>query len=280
MDHRMKENRLRGSAAYPVVLYQMPHMGVPLHAALHWQDDVEVLRLNRGAMEMTLDGEKMLLHPGDMVFINPGQLHGFQALDPKSQWDIFIFPWDHLLFANEDHDQQAFLRPLAEGLMNLPARIDAEEQQWMEQVFSLQKTVAPGKEMLTKALLLIFTARLFRKGRLLPSFAASREDTCKQILAYIQAHFGEKLTVSRIARAVGLSPTYFSAFFLRHFCQHFSAYLLHYRLEQAEALLMSTSSSVSDIALQTGFSSASHLIALFKREKGITPMAFRKTHAP
>lgn len=86
MDHRVKENRLRGSLAYPVVLYEMPYEGT-LSASMHWQDDVEVLSLNRGEIELTLDDMRTVLHEGENAWINPGRL--FPCGSDRYFTDIF-----------------------------------------------------------------------------------------------------------------------------------------------------------------------------------------------
>jgi transcriptional regulator GlxA family with amidase domain len=131
---------------------------------------------------------------------------------------------------------------------------------------------------LTKALLLYLAASLAQDVLLTTLQPARHANVCKDVLAYIHQHFSEKLTVPQIAAAVGISPTYFSAFFEAHFFQRFSEYLCNHRLEEAGRLLISTSLSVTEIALATGFSSGSHFIRRFREKHGTTPLAFRRKH--
>ena len=278
MYDQIKESCLRGSAAYPIVLYEMPQGDTRLSAAMHWQDDVEVLSITRGEVELTLDGAQQRLQAGDAVWINPGQLHGFQACSPDARCDIFIFPLQHLLFSQEDHDQQRFLRPLAEGKLGFPAHLPADSPAHglLQQIIALQKDRPIAYEMLTKALLIHLIGLFAQSGALVPLQSPRHDDTCKQILRYIQQHYAEKITVRTIAQAMAISPTYFSAFFAKHFFCRFSDYLLAYRLEQAGAMLKGTSLTVTEIALATGFSSSSHLIQHFRAAKGQTPLAYRK----
>jgi len=64
---------------------------------------------------------------------------------------------------------------------------------------------------------------------------------------WIQRHF---------VRAVGLSP---------------HQYLLNYRIEEAQRLMLSGDTTMTDVALECGFSSSQHFSASFKRITGITP---------
>nr|WP_278251997.1 helix-turn-helix transcriptional regulator [Faecalibacterium sp. BCRC 81149] len=52
-------------------------------------------------------------------------------------------------------------------------------------------------------------------------------------------------------------------------------YLVDSRLQTARLLLLTTEKSVSDIAAELGFASASHLGSLFKQQEGLTPRQYR-----
>ncbi|MBR5057184.1 MAG: helix-turn-helix transcriptional regulator, partial [Clostridiales bacterium] len=59
----------------------------------------------------------------------------------------------------------------------------------------------------------------------------------------------------------------FSRFFRHALGQTFSDYLLYVRLTEAEKLLITTSKSISQIALDTGFSTSSYFITQFKKHR-------------
>ncbi len=280
MNEQMRESRLRGNDVFPFVLYEMPSDGQPLSAAFHWQEDVEILAVNGGEIELTLDGASIILQAGMIVCISPGQLHGFRGMTPDAQCDIFIFPLQHLLFMSEDHDQRRYLRSLADGKLGFPLYLSENSiaLQIVRQIIRIHKQLPPAYEMETKALLLLLIVQLTQTDAFVPLRPTRHSDLCKEILTYIHQHYMEKLTVSDVATAVGISPTYFSTFFAQHFFQHFSEYLRCYRIEQACALLASTSMTVTDVALATGFSSGSHFIRQFRMVKGVTPFAYRKTY--
>lgn len=92
MNEQMRENLLRGSAAYPFALYHMPNTERQVAAVLHWQDDVEILSVTEGGINLTVDGNVIIVSAGDIVCINPGQLHSFHGNAADTQLDIFIFP--------------------------------------------------------------------------------------------------------------------------------------------------------------------------------------------
>jgi len=278
MNIPIKENRLRGTLAFPIVLYEVAHRTRPFATEFHWQEDVEVLSIKHGDFKLLLDGKLLTLHPGDIIFINPGQLHFFRALNQDAECDIFIFPLQHLLFECEDHDQQKFVRPLSEGTIGFPTYLpeDAELQQLIRNIIHLQKQKPPVYELMTKALLLQLIGTFAQQNAFVPLYPTKQTDVCKQILTYIHQHYMQKITTAEISAAVGISPTYFSTFFANNFLQNFSEYLNQYRIEQACNLLANSTLTITDIALETGFCSSSHFIQHFREAKGITPYAYRK----
>lgn len=279
MNERMREKQKRGSDAYPVVLYHLPNEQFPLYAPFHWQDDVEILHITGGRVELTLDRSSHLLHEGDVVCIMPGQLHSFRGDGEAAGCDIFIFPLEHLLFSREDHDQQLLLRPLIDGRYALPLRLEGEACHYALEAIRLQKHRPAAYEMQTKALLLLMIAHLQRQERLIVWDTPRQSDVCKAIVQYVHDHYAEPLTVPQIAAAVGISPTYFSVFFADHFAQPFSAYLRSCRISEGCRLLRSTTLSVAEIALAVGFGSSSHFIRSFRTEMGLTPRVYRKMWA-
>lgn len=53
-------------------------------------------------------------------------------------------------------------------------------------------------------------------------------------------------------------------------------YLIEYRIEQSARLLRETDRSLAQIAAEVGFGSQSHYTDSFRREKGCTPLQYRR----
>jgi AraC-like DNA-binding protein len=56
----------------------------------------------------------------------------------------------------------------------------------------------------------------------------------------------------------------------------FTNYLNYIRITEAEKLLLTTDKSMTEIALEVGFSSSSYFIQQFRQYKDISPFQFRK----
>ena len=96
----------------------------------------------------------------------------------------------------------------------------------------------------------------------------------QKAIEYINTHH-EPLTADQIAQAVNLSTGHLNQLFRKHTDKTIHEYLVDNRLQIARLLLLTTEKSVSDIAAELGFASASHLGGLFKQQEGLTPRQYR-----
>jgi AraC family transcriptional regulator len=93
--------------------------------------------------------------------------------------------------------------------------------------------------------------------------------------------YNEKILLKEVAREAGLHPTYLCQQFPAVFHCSFGEYLRKIRIEKAvEQMLTHPRRSLTEIALDVGFSDQSHFIRTFKRNVGVTPKTFQKGIRP
>ncbi|MCL1143184.1 AraC family transcriptional regulator [Shewanella gaetbuli] len=84
------------------------------------------------------------------------------------------------------------------------------------------------------------------------------------------------LSLEEAAKLCHLSPSYFSRVFKNHFRVAYSDYMIRHKLYNAARLLGQTTTSVTDISYELGFSSSSYFIKQFKQHFNVTPHQYRK----
>lgn len=84
------------------------------------------------------------------------------------------------------------------------------------------------------------------------------------------------ITANDVAAKYNFNYSYFLTMFKKYTGTNFNEYVMNLKIQNATNLLLTTSKSVTEIAYQTGFSSASHFIAEFKKQKLLTPFKYRK----
>lgn len=125
------------------------------------------------------------------------------------------------------------------------------------------------------------------RGLILEAVAALGRGACKQIVhgptpawllrarAYIHEHALQPITLGEIARAAGRHEIHLAREFRRRYGATIGDCLRRLRIEHAAGLLRTTQMSLSEIALDSGFSSHAHLCREFKARLGLTPSAYR-----
>ncbi|HEY3638755.1 MAG TPA: AraC family transcriptional regulator [Rhizomicrobium sp.] len=90
---------------------------------------------------------------------------------------------------------------------------------------------------------------------------------------------GGPLKMADIARAAGRHEVHVAREFRRYFGSSVGTYLRQLRIESAARLLAGSRIGISEIALECGFSSHSHLCREFKLRFGVTPAHYRASRS-
>ena len=92
---------------------------------------------------------------------------------------------------------------------------------------------------------------------------------------FLHAHAADSPSMKEIAHAAGRHEIHLAREFRRHFGMSVGSYLRKLRTERAAHLLQHTRSNITDVALDCGFASHSHLCRVFKAHFGISPSRYR-----
>ena len=124
-----------------------------------------------------------------------------------------------------------------------------------------------------------FVIMLLRKsvecGREIPS-SPQYSDSVSKTVMYLKNHFREHITLTDCAAKQYLTPNYLGEIFHSNVGMSFKDYLKKLRFNYSVNLLSSTEMSVAQISADSGFSTTSYFISLFREHYGITPSQFRK----
>lgn len=248
----------------------------------HWHTALELIVPMDNYYDITVNQTTYRVNPGELFIIPPGELHSLQAPESGVR---FIYLFDISFVANFNgfaRLQTILAHPIH---MTKESHSDIYESCYillskMRNEYFTQNDMA---EFIIYSLLMNFFAKLGQHH--LESVALeSHSESLKQkeyikkfhdVLAFIDNHYMEDLCLEDIASSIGFSKYHFSRLFKQYTNFTFCDYLNYRRIKAAENLLSQNDFTVTEIALQSGFSSISTFNRLFKQLKGCSPREFR-----
>jgi len=220
-------------------------------------------------------------NPNVVTFYNLGQLYLRHAIsptgdhcdwfgiDPELARDVVRAFDTHA----DDHSDRPF--PLSRGWSDPPAYL--LQRRLFTQVTSgksidplaVEETVI---ELLDRVIRCTYSIPISTQD---PRINKRQRDAIHDIEAILSRTTEQRLTLKSIAGQVGLSAYHVCRLFRRVTGIHLHQYRLRLRLREALADVVGSGRSLTDVALDAGFSSHSHFTDLFHREFSATPSSIR-----
>lgn len=107
---------------------------------------------------------------------------------------------------------------------------------------------------------------------------AGKSRVLADALALMTENLDKGLSIADISESVGTSHRSLDRLFKKHLDATPGEHFRHLRLSRASALLLQTGLPISEIALNCGFSTTSHLGRYFTRKFGVSPRSYRQQH--
>lgn len=92
MRTNLQELRPQGTLMRPLKIYLMDEADGKIDVPYHWQENTEILWIQKGELSLKIQEKNYIVKAGDIVYINPRELHGMQSRTPDCTYQAFIFP--------------------------------------------------------------------------------------------------------------------------------------------------------------------------------------------
>ena len=98
----------------------------------------------------------------------------------------------------------------------------------------------------------------------------------KNVFDLVDSKLGAEISLDDMAAVANLSRFHFARAFKKSVGDPPYAYVLRQRIERAKVLLKTTKLQVNEVAVRTGFKTASHFVRAFQQAVGTSPGSFRR----
>lgn len=256
----------------------------------HYHDYIELLYCLEGALNVWLNDRHYNASQGDLVLINSNEVHQILGLtdgvheycvlrfEPEMLYDSSqsIFETKYVLpfILNNTSPQKVFTnREIC--TTDIPRLVHDSCKEFIEKQYGYELAIRSNI-----CRIFLWILRYWNSCGIdfqtVQQTNSENVGKIQMVLDYLTTHYDEDITALEMANRCGLSYSYFSRTFKQIMKRNFNDYLNDVRIKEAEKLLMTTKDSITEIAFQVGFSSASYFIHIFNEHKNISPTQYRK----
>lgn len=236
-----------------------------------------------GRQRYAVGDQEYITKCGDLFLTFPNEEHGSgTAPEEKSSFFYLIFHCmpDTRNFMGLPEADSDWVRNVLWSCRNRVFNGNAEIRSILSQVLDIY--FAGGPMQISR-----ITALLTRFFFLLCQCILESSDAVQQripsdiadIVAYIEEHLYETISVEELAQRIHLSDSQFKRKFKRYIGFTPYDYIVRQKILCAEEMLRGTALAVTQISFDLGFSSSQHFSSVFKKYTGSTPIAFRRARS-
>lgn len=230
------------------------------------QQDIQLVMLYTGEMQVTIDGRALYAAPGHVVLLKPGHEETFFFSKTEETWHRWIAVTPVSL------DDAAI-----EALFALPEILPLSEEmnRLTDLMLNIRQHVPDPSDPVIRSLGLA-ALHLYPYESVRHSRRLEKHPAVYAAIEWIRDHFAEEITLPSLAVQAGVSPEHL----LRLFKQHEGAtpihYLWRYRINRAVELLAHTGITITEVAERCGFKTSHHFARMVKQTTGRTAKEIRQ----
>lgn len=257
----------------------------------HFHYYMEILLMTDGCATIQENNNELTLKSGEMILFHPNSVHAiFPANNNHMSFEGFKVDINRM---NITSDYSPKLRSIYKSIekKSLVCHYSSEfctgikAREIFDNCIKESREKKYGYDLVIKSEIYNLLIKILRhhqsEGFVIESetYAEDGRYDIFCITDYIDNHLNENVKVNDIAKACGMSYSYFAKKFLLVYGKSCKEYIEDMRVYKAEELLMFTNFDLTYISNECGYADCSHLINSFKKINHVTPKQFRKLHS-
>ena len=251
-----------------------------ISAAYH--EELEILSLISGSLEVVIDGNSVILSPGECAVILPYREHSAYCPTGGDTTKYYCIKIEVGRFLNGTGSLADELRAISECRFSCPEKIDGEKGSALSRLAEELYGVSDGADRLSpekqaEKMAVVWKILAVIVGERLPDsgcrIAARNIDFIRRVSLIVEENYQTGLTSRDAAARMNYTLTYFCRVFRKCFGKSFSAYLTEYRVFMATCM-RGQCATIAEIAEKVGFDDYCYFSNVFRRQVGVSPREY------
>ncbi len=241
----------------------------------HLHAQLELLYVEEGEIEITVNGCTHLMKRGGLCVLFPNSVHSYHTPSQERMNCIIVIlnlalAGDFINTLLKFHPKDPFIN--RENLhKDVPYAIDTLCEEYTH--VGNQPVCTP----ICKAYIQIIISRLLQQVELVTNTDVNYFDIIFDIINYINENYMQPISLNDMSRALGVGKYHLSRVFSDKINVSFSDYINGIRVSWARNMLLNTNKNITQIAYDCGFQSIRTFNRAFSKVYFISPRDFRKS---
>lgn len=248
----------------------------------HVHNHYELFYLSKGSCTFLMRSHSYNLVPGSVIIIPPNTPHIIHYTSrQQSVRTSILFREPDVIFKNIDFIGEMLKDGKHKLILQIPPMYQVHVEQLIRNMEAEQRfndaRISPTMLSLCLIQLIIIINR-FSTG-IDTTLMDELHTTNRQVnlaATYINRNYNQRISLSDIADASGFSPNYLSRKFKEDTGIGVHEYLTYVRLNKAAIELAHTDHTITEVALNNGFSDSNYFKDAFHKAYGMSPRDYRK----
>lgn len=239
----------------------------------HWHEEMQLIYISEGSLNVTVGNKKLALNAGDILLINPCEIHSSGKGSAK-----FL----------SVHFSRVFVQSFFEAAESFGYVLEEGSQERREMVFLMQKLLAVERNpfdeysALVKYSLLLKMLRLLltrcRTERLKSVYGTDRslDDDVIAVKQYIEANYRRKIMTADLEKLMHFDATYVMTYFKKQTGMTIMSYAIKERARHALDDYLTYDIPIGEAAKKNGFCHYNHFTKACHKYYGASPTEIKR----
>ena len=235
--------------------------------------DWQLVYITAGEGHFILNGHEVIVPAGNMVLYQPKQEQHYYFLgkDQSQYWFV------HFTGRQVKSILKHYEIPLEGYILHTGISYEYEDlfKRMRDELLDCAFCYEENLTYLLREHLIIMNRRMNQGLPKVNGFVQNEIDHAK---TYFKEHYNEEISIEQYAASRNMSTSWFSKSFRDIVGVSPMKYVLDQRMRNAQILLETTDSTITEIAHSLGYENAMYFSRLFRKMKGVSPLKYRKTY--
>lgn len=236
----------------------------------HYHPYFELQYILKGERNIILKNDIYKIRKGDFVIYAPFTMHNAYEINKTLSSRIILYFSPQIIISDEARD----MLKNSSGVYQPTPEYNDIINKMLDEIISAQANTGTLHSDYVSSLLNCLLMIILRNVPVCEH--PEKQLRISQVMKYIKQHYQEDITLKDLSDRFYVSPYYLCREFKRYTNSTITQYINTVRVMNAEVALLNTNQKITEIAIESGFSSSTHFYRVFKTYSGMAPSEYRE----